>query len=141
MKNYALNNMHFFVDPLGVLYYFRMFRLPCFRTHKGGQNHEKKTHLGTPFFELSPSICERAIPIQKSGPQRGPFRVLAGPNGPEQRARTLGRRLLSVRDAFFSGECDCVVPEPSMKTRTCRICDALLGQQRVPFPIRLSSRK
>ena len=45
------------VEPLGVLYDFRIFKIPCFfEPQKGGPNHEKGPVWEGPFFEWSPQF-------------------------------------------------------------------------------------
>ena len=67
----------FWVNPLGVLYVFRIYKIP-FLSPKREPNHEK-IHLGSPFLELGTPKSERAHSDQKKvGPKGGPFRVLDG---------------------------------------------------------------
>ena len=69
LHNHAYNNMHFGVDPLRVLYVFRIFKIPCFFFDpREAAQTEKKGPLGMPILRIGPP--------SSSPPSRGAIRVL-----------------------------------------------------------------
>ena len=81
-----------------------------FRPQKGGTNHEKRAHLGSPFVEFGPKIVKGPIPIQKVDPKGALSEFWRG----AQRVRA--SELASHPVCMSPGESPCLTVD--LKTKT-----------------------
>ena len=83
LTNACFKQHAFSVDPLGVWYDFRIFKLSCFRPQKGGTNPRKKVHLECHFSKLSSQNTQNPFQSQKWAPKRPIPNFWRRPKGPK----------------------------------------------------------